>query len=89
MFGSCVNPSIDHEDEKRYTSIMNAQDVLEKCKRVAKKRGLTYQRIGERMGYAPESARQSVSQFLNGRDPTVQMLLRFCKASGIDPKRVL
>lgn len=68
---------------------MNAQTVLEKAKRLAKKSGLTYQQIGERMGYPPKSARQSVSQFLNSTSPTVEMLLRFAKAMGVKAKDLL
>ncbi len=68
---------------------MNAQAVLEKAKQLAKKKDLTYQQIGERMGYPPESARQSVGQFLNSTNPTLEMLLRFAKAIGVKPRDLL
>ena len=45
------------------------------------KSGLTQQELGERMGYAPASARQAVSQFLKSGDPQISMLRRFAKAS--------
>ena len=68
---------------------MNAQTVLRKAKRLAKKRGLTYQVIGERMSYPKESARKSVSQFLNSTNPTLGMLIRFAKALGVKPGDLL
>jgi len=45
--------------------------------------GLTYQQIGERMGYSPKSARQGVSQFLRSGDPQISTLRRFASAMGI------
>ncbi|MEX1098004.1 MAG: helix-turn-helix transcriptional regulator [Planctomycetales bacterium] len=45
--------------------------------------GLTYQQIGEGMGYPPATARQSVYQFLKGGDPQISMLRRFAEAMGI------
>jgi transcriptional regulator with XRE-family HTH domain len=63
--------------------------VLERAKRAVKKSGLTYREIGVRMGYPPESAKSSVGQFLNSTNPTVSMLLRFCKALGIRAKDLL
>jgi transcriptional regulator with XRE-family HTH domain len=47
------------------------------------KSGLTYQRLGELMGYPPTSARQAVSQFLKSGDPHISMLRRFSKAVGV------
>jgi transcriptional regulator with XRE-family HTH domain len=63
---------------------MDAHTVLKKAKRLARTSGLTYQEIGVRMGYPPESARQSVGQFLNSRNPSVAMLIRFAEALGAD-----
>jgi transcriptional regulator with XRE-family HTH domain len=68
---------------------MNVQRVLQKARQLAKESGLTYQQIGELMGYPPESARQSVGQFLNGSNPSVAMLLRFAKAIGAKPRDLL
>lgn len=45
--------------------------------------GLTYQELGERMGYAPSTARQAVSQFLKSGDPRMSMIRRFASASGV------
>jgi transcriptional regulator with XRE-family HTH domain len=53
------------------------------------KSGLTQQEVGERMGYAPGSARQAVSQFLKSGDPQISMLRRFAKALGISVKSLL
>jgi transcriptional regulator with XRE-family HTH domain len=53
------------------------------------KSGMTQQELGERMGYAPESARQAVSQFLKSGDPQIGMLRRVAKALGISVKSLL
>jgi transcriptional regulator with XRE-family HTH domain len=53
------------------------------------KSGMTQQELGERMGYAPGSARQAVSQFLKSGDPQISMLRRFAKAIGISVKTLL
>jgi len=53
------------------------------------KSGLTQQELGERMGYAPASARQAVSQFLKSGDPQISMLRRFAKAIGISLKSLV
>ena len=51
--------------------------------------GLSMQEIGERMGYAPTSARQAVSQFLKSGDPQISMLRRFAEAIGISLQTLL
>jgi transcriptional regulator with XRE-family HTH domain len=53
------------------------------------KSGMTQQELGERMGYAPGSARQAVSQFLKSGDPQISMLRRFANALGISVKTLL
>jgi transcriptional regulator with XRE-family HTH domain len=45
--------------------------------------GWTQQRLGEAMGYAPESARKSVSQWLKTNDPHISMLRKFASAAGV------
>jgi len=45
--------------------------------------GMTYQQLGEKMGYGPNVARQAVSQFLNSGSPRIDRLRRFAKAMGI------
>lgn len=57
-------------------------------KRVADS-GLTYQELGEKMGYAPTTARQSVSQFLKSGDPRVSMVRKFAAAMGISIQTLL
>lgn len=47
------------------------------------KSGMTRQELGERMGYAPATARQAVWQFLRSGDPQISMLRRFAEAVGI------
>ena len=68
---------------------MNEQQVLKKMKKLMKKRGLTYQQVGERMGYPKESARQSVNQVLNSKNPTLKMFLKLAEAIGVEPKDLL
>jgi transcriptional regulator with XRE-family HTH domain len=53
------------------------------------KSGLTRQELGEKMGYAPETARQAVFQFLKSGDPQISMLRRFAQALGISVKTLL
>jgi transcriptional regulator with XRE-family HTH domain len=53
------------------------------------KSGMTQQELGEKMGYAPETARQAVSQFLKSGDPQVSMLRRFAKAVGVSVSTLL
>ncbi len=63
--------------------------VMEAVRQRAAESGLTQQVLGEKMGYAPESARQSVSQFLKSGDPQISMLRRFAKAVGISLNTLL
>ena len=46
--------------------------------------GLTLQEIGERMGFPPTSAKQRLYAFKRTRRPTILMLQKFAKASGVD-----
>lgn len=60
-----------------------------RAKKAAKKAGMTYQQIGERMGYPTESARQSVSQLLNSTNPSLAMLMRYAKAIGVELRELV
>lgn len=51
--------------------------------------GMTYQELGEKMGYKPASARQGVNQFLGAGDPRISSLRRFADALGISVARLL
>ncbi len=68
---------------------MDAQNVMAKVRAIAAESGLTQQVIGQKMGYPPKSARQSVSLFLKSTDPTVRVLTKFAKAMGVDVKELL
>jgi transcriptional regulator with XRE-family HTH domain len=59
-------------------------DILAKARRAVARSGLTLQQLGVRMGYPPESARQTVSRFLHSRNPTVAMLRKLAKALGVE-----
>ena len=63
--------------------------VMESVRQRAAESGLTQQALGEKMGYAPESARQSVSKFMKTGDPQISMLRRFAKAMGISLSTLL
>lgn len=66
-----------------------SNDILENAKRLARDSGLTYQEIGERMGYPKESARQSAWQFLHGANPSAAKIRRFAKAMGVETSELL
>jgi transcriptional regulator with XRE-family HTH domain len=63
--------------------------VMDSVRERFAKSGLTQQELGERMGYAPASARQAVSQFLKSGDPQISMLRRFAKALGISVRSLV
>lgn len=63
--------------------------VMEVVRERFKNSGLSMQEIGERMGYAPTSARQAVSQFLKSGDPQISMLRRFAEAVGVSLQTLL
>jgi transcriptional regulator with XRE-family HTH domain len=56
---------------------------MAKVRKLVEKSGLTQQQIGEKMGYKPETARQSVSQLLRTGDPQIGTLRRLAKALGV------
>lgn len=63
---------------------------MAKVRKLAEKSGKTLDEIGVAMGYPPETARQSVWQWLRKTaDPRVSVLRRFAKAVGIDVKELL
>jgi transcriptional regulator with XRE-family HTH domain len=62
---------------------------MEAVRKRAEASGLTQQEIGERMGYAPSTARQAVSQFLKSGDPQISMLRRFAEAVGVSVHTLL
>ena len=57
--------------------------VMESVRKRIADSGLTYQQIGEKMGYGREVARQAVSQFLKSGNPRIDRLRRFADAMGI------
>lgn len=62
---------------------------MAKVRTIATKSGLTQQEVGLRMGYPPESARQSVWQFLKSENPTIDVLKRFADAMGVTVEELL
>ena len=63
--------------------------AMPKVRKLVAESGLTYREIVERMGYAPQSARQSVSQFLRSQNPTIDVLVKFAKAMNVSIKDLL
>jgi transcriptional regulator with XRE-family HTH domain len=57
--------------------------VMQAVRERFEKSEMTRQELGERMGYAPGTARQAVWQFLRSGDPQISMLRRFSDAIGI------
>jgi transcriptional regulator with XRE-family HTH domain len=56
---------------------------MDKVKALFAASGLTMNDLGVKMGYDPDTARQSVFQFLKSADPRVSMLRRFAKAMDV------
>jgi transcriptional regulator with XRE-family HTH domain len=51
--------------------------------------GLSLHELGLKMGYSPETARQSAWQFMKSGDPRVSMLRRFAAASGMSVEELI
>jgi transcriptional regulator with XRE-family HTH domain len=63
---------------------MSTEDPsMDKVKALFAESGLTMSALGEKMGYPPDTARQSVFQFFKTADPRISMLRRFAKAIGV------
>ena len=56
--------------------------VMKTLRKHAEGCGMTYQEMGEKMGYGPKVARQAVFQFLNSENPRIGMIRQFLKATG-------
>jgi transcriptional regulator with XRE-family HTH domain len=57
--------------------------VMGKVRALFDKSGLSLQEIGLKMGCTPETARQSVWQFMRTSDPHISLLRRFADAVGV------
>ena len=68
---------------------MSTKNVMENVREIIKESGCTQQAIGEMMGYPARSARQSVSQFLKSKNPTIDVLVRFADAMEVDVGELL
>ena len=65
------------------------QNVMANIRKIVDDSGLTQQIVGEKMGYPPKSARQSVSQFLKGDNPSLAVVVRFANAMGLGLEELL
>ena len=63
--------------------------VMGEVRKRIEESGMTYQQVGEKMGYSPSSARQAVSQFVRSGDPQISMLRKFAKAMSISIQTLL
>ena len=63
--------------------------AMRKVRKLFEQSGLSQQELGEKMGYAPTTARQAVSQFIRSSDPQIGMLRKFAKAMGIKVESLL
>jgi len=63
--------------------------VMDAIRRRFADSGMTQQVLGEKMGYAPSTARQAVSQFLKSGDPQISMIRRFAEAVGVSVQTLL
>jgi transcriptional regulator with XRE-family HTH domain len=62
---------------------MSIEDpVMAKIRARFKSSKMTMNDLGILMGYPPDSARKSVSQFLKGGDPRISTIRKFAKATG-------
>jgi transcriptional regulator with XRE-family HTH domain len=57
--------------------------VMAKVRALFKQTGLTLHEMGLKMGYPPETARQSVYQLVRVSDPHISVLRKFAEAVGI------
>src|SRR5262245_15244103 len=57
--------------------------VMEKVKGIFEGSVMSLQELGEKMGYKKELARKSAHQFMQGGDPRISSLRRFCAATGV------
>src|SRR5438270_10965291 len=57
--------------------------VMKNVRSLCEKSRLSLHDLGLKMGCVPETARQSVSQFLRTNDPHISILRRFADAMGI------
>ncbi len=61
-----------------------ADSVMRRANALFEKSGMTLDELGQKMGYAEETARKSAWQFLRQtNDPRLSMLRKFAKAIGV------
>lgn len=68
----------------------DVEKVRDKLRETVKDSGLTYQQLGERMGYQGDAAKTLISRLLNTeRDPRLSTLIRLSKALNISLYQLL
>lgn len=64
--------------------------AMENARKHFVKSGMSYDELGQKMGYPRASARKSAWQFLQGtNDPRLSMLRKFAKAVGCSVKSLV
>jgi transcriptional regulator with XRE-family HTH domain len=63
--------------------------VMRKVRAWFEASGLSLHELGLKMGYPPETARQSAWQFMKSGDPRISMLRRFAKAAGMHVEELI
>jgi transcriptional regulator with XRE-family HTH domain len=63
--------------------------AMKKVRTLFKESGLTLHDLGLKMGYDPESARQSAHQFMQSNDPRISMLRKVAEAFGVKLKELV
>jgi len=59
-------------------------NTMERARRIFEKSGLSFEELGQRMGYSGATARKSAWQFLRKTtDPRLSMMIRFVEALNI------
>jgi transcriptional regulator with XRE-family HTH domain len=64
--------------------------VMDRVRALFTESGLTFEELGQKMGYSGPHARKSAWQFLQGtKDPRLSMLRKFAQAMGVTLKELV
>ncbi|HJT76220.1 MAG TPA: helix-turn-helix transcriptional regulator [Gemmataceae bacterium] len=75
-----------------YTAVMSEKredPAMVKVRAWFEASGLSLHDLGLRMGYPPETARQSAWQFMKSGDPRISMLRKFAAAAGFSVEELV
>ena len=63
--------------------------AMVRVRAIFKKSGMSLHDLGIKMGYPPDTARQSVFQFMKTADPRIGMLRKFAEAFEMDVRELI